>query len=71
MFYYSIFLIFCLIILILTFFSLNPNSYTFIFAFFPRFGRCEQYNVNYTQSKIWQWFDIPLAISKIYKFPRI
>ncbi|KAJ6633747.1 Phospholipase A2 [Pseudolycoriella hygida] len=32
--------------------------------------RCIEYKVDDTKDKIWQWFDVPPASSKLYDFPR-
>jgi len=32
--------------------------------------RCIEYRVDNTKGKVWQWFDVPSASSKLYDFPR-
>ncbi|KAG4071262.1 hypothetical protein HA402_003966 [Bradysia odoriphaga] len=32
--------------------------------------RCLEYRVDDTKDKIWQWFDVPPASSKLYEFPQ-
>lgn len=32
--------------------------------------RCEEYIVDASKPKAWQWFNLPPAYKKIYDFPR-